>query len=86
MLYLMTAGVIVAGAFAFMLLTRVVPRGVTLAIAVGIGVAVWLVIESTGRESGLRVLAWGLTLLVFTGGLVGLFDVCRRRPPKDDRA
>lgn len=63
----------------FWYLSRVAPKGTVLAVAAGIYVVSWLINPGNSRE--LHGLVGFLRLLGFVGGVLGVIDLVKKRPP-----
>ncbi len=73
------AVMVIGGLIGLWLLSKVVPRGVVLAIAVGIYAASWAFEPATRIEKGLT----GATRMLGVGAiLLGIIDLCHKRKPK----
>jgi len=70
---------IVGGLVGFWYVSRVTPKGTVLAIAFGVYVVSWLI--PSGNNRAVEGLVATLRLLGFAGGVLGIVDLVRKRPP-----
>lgn len=79
-LLLLGIGSVVVGLIALWFLSRSSPKGTVLVIAAMIYFLSWQIDDIRVRE--VRLLTGSLRMLGFAGGILGVVDLLRRRPPK----